>query len=54
MVWNPWSEKAKSMSDLGDEDYRRMVCVEAAQATEPVSLGAGEHYRANHTIAVKD
>ena len=30
VVWNPWSEKAKSFSDLGDEEWRRMVCVETS------------------------
>ena len=54
VVWNPWSEKAAAMSDFGDEEYARMVCVEAVQATEPVILAKGDHYRATHVIAVKD
>jgi glucose-6-phosphate 1-epimerase len=28
VVWNPWSEKAKAMSDLGADEWRRFVCVE--------------------------
>ena len=28
VVWNPWSEKAKAMSDLGSDEWRQFVCVE--------------------------
>jgi D-hexose-6-phosphate mutarotase len=29
VVWNPWVAKARAMADFGDEEFRRMVCVEA-------------------------
>jgi D-hexose-6-phosphate mutarotase len=29
VVWNPWIAKAQQMADFGDEEYRRMVCVES-------------------------
>jgi D-hexose-6-phosphate mutarotase len=28
VAWNPWSEKAKAMSDLGHDEWRHFVCVE--------------------------
>ena len=28
VVWNPWSDKAKGMSDLGADEWRHFVCVE--------------------------
>lgn len=28
VVWNPFQEKAKEMSDFGDEQYTEMICVE--------------------------
>jgi len=28
VIWNPWSEKAKAMSDLASDEWRQFVCVE--------------------------
>jgi glucose-6-phosphate 1-epimerase len=28
VVWNPWVDKARAMSDFGDDEWERMVCVE--------------------------
>ena len=30
VLWNPWLEKAKALSNFDDEDYRSMVCLENA------------------------
>ena len=46
VVWNPWSEIAASMGDLDDDDYRKMICVETANAgPETVEVAAGNSYR---------
>jgi glucose-6-phosphate 1-epimerase len=50
VVWNPWQTVAASMADLGDEDYRHMLCVETANAgPDAVQLAAG----AQHTLAAE-
>ena len=37
VVWNPWIEKSQRMSDFGDDEYLRMVCVETGSIeTRPV------------------
>jgi D-hexose-6-phosphate mutarotase len=28
VVWNPWIDNARAMDDFGDDDWKRMVCVE--------------------------
>jgi glucose-6-phosphate 1-epimerase len=33
VIWNPWETKAASMTDFGREDWRRMFCVETANAS---------------------
>ncbi|CAD6261926.1 unnamed protein product [Miscanthus lutarioriparius] len=40
----PWDKKAKAMSDFGDDEYKRMVCVEAAAIEKPVTLKPGEEW----------
>jgi D-hexose-6-phosphate mutarotase len=34
VVWNPWVDKARAMSDFGDDDWKRMLCVEVANLGE--------------------
>jgi glucose-6-phosphate 1-epimerase len=36
IVWNPWVEIAKNMTDLDDDDYQRFVCVETANAANDI------------------
>jgi len=53
VVWNPWLETAASMGDLDDDDYRKMLCVETANAgPETITIAAGGEYRleAEYTI----
>jgi len=46
VVWNPWLETAASMGDLDDDDYRKMLCVETANAgPETIAIAAGGEYR---------
>eukprot|EP01083_Nonionella_stella_P288243 980916_1 len=42
VLWNPWIDKSKRMSDFDDEEYKEMVCVEPGSVTRPVTLKPGE------------
>ncbi|KAF0710177.1 Aste57867_5628 [Aphanomyces stellatus] len=33
VVWNPWTDKAKGLSDFGDDEYPTMLCVEPGVVT---------------------
>ncbi len=49
VVWNPWTEKAKRLSDFADDDYLSMMCLETANALDDcVTLAPG----ASHTLGV--
>ncbi|KAF9612453.1 hypothetical protein IFM89_000201, partial [Coptis chinensis] len=44
VVWSPWDKKAKAMVDFGDDEYRHMLCVEAAAVETPITLKPGEDW----------
>ncbi|PKA56280.1 Putative glucose-6-phosphate 1-epimerase [Apostasia shenzhenica] len=44
VVWNPWEKKAKSMADLGDDEYKQMLCVDAAAIERSITLKPGEEW----------
>jgi glucose-6-phosphate 1-epimerase len=53
VVWNPWSAKAAGLADLEPDDWRRMVCVETANAADDaVTLAAGQRHVMAATIRV--
>jgi|SRR5215469_15926413 len=45
VVWNPWQEGAKQLSDLGDDEWQQMVCAEANNILGfAVNLGPGQQH----------
>jgi glucose-6-phosphate 1-epimerase len=53
VVWNPWSTGAQSLSDLGDEEWRTMACVEASNMRAyPVDLAPGQQHTMKTVIMV--
>ncbi|XP_078443588.1 galactose mutarotase-like superfamily protein [Wolffia australiana] len=52
VVWNPWEKKAKGIVDLGDDDFKHMVCVEAACIEKPITLKPGEEWTGRQDISI--
>lgn len=52
VVWNPGPIRARALDDMPDDGYRRFVCVEAAKATRPVTLGPGLCWTGVQRLAV--
>jgi glucose-6-phosphate 1-epimerase len=53
VIWNPWIDKTKGMSDLEPDGWKRMLCVETANAGEnAVLLGPGESHKMTARIRV--
>jgi glucose-6-phosphate 1-epimerase len=50
IVWNPWREGASALADLGDEEWRHMLCVEGGNIlASAVTLDSNE----SHTMTIK-
>ena len=54
VLWNPGRETAQNMADLGEDEWRSMVCVETANAADnAVRLGAGQRHLMRACISVQ-
>lgn len=52
VVWNPWEKKSKAIADLGDEEYKHMLCVDGAAIEKPISLKPGEEWTGRLELSV--
>ncbi|MGH7179971.1 MAG: D-hexose-6-phosphate mutarotase, partial [Tepidisphaeraceae bacterium] len=54
VLWNPWTNKSKAMSDFGDDEWLRMLCVEACNVGESaVTLAPGASHVMTASVAVE-
>ena len=53
VIWNPWIDKTKSMSDMAPDDWLEMICVETGNAADnAVHLAAGGSHKLKASIRV--
>ncbi len=46
VVWNPWIEKSKHLSQFDSKDYKKMICLESANLLDNLcELSPGDSYR---------
>ena len=54
VVWNPWSDKTKGMSDMTPGAWKEMICVETANAADnAVHLAPGASHKLTASIRVE-
>jgi len=54
VVWNPWIEKTKDMSDMAADGWRQMLCIETANAADnAVHLAPGASHKLTASIRVE-
>jgi len=41
VLWNAWQERARTIADLGPDDWTGYVCLEPANVGNPVSISSG-------------
>ncbi|CAI9752621.1 unnamed protein product [Fraxinus pennsylvanica] len=51
VVWNPWDKKAKALPDLGDEDYKTMLCVDSAAIETQVILKPSQEWKGRQELS---
>jgi glucose-6-phosphate 1-epimerase len=55
VVWNPWIDKAKAMSDFGDDEWRQMVCVEVSNVADfAVEMVPGQQHKMRAVYSLAD
>lgn len=50
VLWNPWVEKCAALEDMADDDWRHMLCIEAAIVEQAVTLPPGEEWYGRQTL----
>ena len=52
VLWNPWIEKSKRLSNFADDEYKTMLCLEAANVlTDKVTLEPKQSHTLITTIS---
>ena len=53
VVWNPWREREKTLTDMAAGEHREMVCVETCNARpDQITLAPGQSHRLSARISV--
>ena len=54
VVWNPWVDRAKAITDLGDDEWTRFVCVETCNVKDSaVTLVPGDSHTLRAIVTVR-
>lgn len=55
VVWNPWVQKARALSDFGDDEWTQMICIETSNVSNfAVDLGPSQQHMMRAIVRVVD
>jgi glucose-6-phosphate 1-epimerase len=55
VVWNPWVQKAHSLSDFADDEWMQMICIETSNVSDfAVNLSPGQQHTMKALVSVVD
>jgi glucose-6-phosphate 1-epimerase len=55
VVWNPWVQKAHSLSDFADDEWMQMICIETSNVSDfEVDLAPGRQHKMKALVRVAD
>jgi glucose-6-phosphate 1-epimerase len=53
VVWNPWVDRARTLSDLGEDEWKYMVCIETSNVADyAVNLAPGQVHTMRATVRI--
>lgn len=53
VVWNPWSEKALTLSDLGEDQWKKMLCIETSNVGGfAIALAPGQQHTMKASVSL--
>lgn len=53
VVWNPGRDAAGDMADMAADEYKKMLCVEAAVIDQPIVLEAGDVWQGSQILTAE-
>jgi glucose-6-phosphate 1-epimerase len=55
VVWNPWVQKAHSLSDFADDEWIQMICIETSNVSDfGVDLAPSQQHKMKAVVKVAD
>jgi glucose-6-phosphate 1-epimerase len=55
VVWNPWVQKAHSLTDFADDEWMQMICIETSNVSDfAVDLAPGQQHKMKAVVRVAD
>lgn len=54
VVWNPGPDQCARLKDMPDDDWERMLCIEAVQLMNPPTLAPGESWTGRQGLVLPD